>query len=136
MMNCPRHGVSLTAGELLGRNFDRCPECAGLWIPGTSVDAVLGSGELLKLRSLCSVRRSQLACPHEGELLGEGKIGPVTVDLCLQCNGLWLDHGELEQLLQRKPLTPHQSTVPEGSVGDRTSSGGDADLILYALLGL
>lgn len=135
-MNCPRHGVPLTNSEVPGREFDRCPECAGLWIPGASVDAVLGSGEVLKLRSLCSVRRSQLSCPQDGEVLGEGRIGPVTVDLCLQCNGLWLDHGELEQLLQRKPLTPHQRSAPEGSSDDRTSGGVGAEVLLYTLLGL
>jgi hypothetical protein len=52
---------------------------------------------MLKLRSLCSARESKLACPHDGELLGEAIIAGVTLDFCLRCHGLWLDPGELER---------------------------------------
>ncbi len=122
--------------ELSGREFDGCPECSGVWIPGSAVDGVLGRGELLKLRSLCSVRQSSLCCPVDGVALGEGRIGPVTVDLCFRCNGLWLDHGELESLLGRKPIAPHRSLGPEGTIDTLKPDYSGAELLLYTLIGL
>ena len=105
-MKCPRHPVEFHRSTVEGHDLHRCPECAGLWIPGPNIDALLGKGEQLKLRSFCSARKSKLACPCDGKVLGEATIAGVTLDLCLECNGLWLDWGELERLQQRVKLKP------------------------------
>ena len=107
----------------------------GVWIKGAAIDKILGPGEHLKLRSLCSVRRSELQCPSDGQKLYEGKIGPVIVDLCHDCHGLWLDNGELKALLARKPISPHvpsESSVPL----NHTDSSLTNEILLLGLFSL
>lgn len=41
-------------------------------------------------------------CPRCGANLAEKKLGPVTVDVCPDCGGMWLDNGELEMLTKVK----------------------------------
>lgn len=41
-------------------------------------------------------------CPRCGADLAEQKLGPVTVDVCGDCGGMWLDNGELEMLSKVK----------------------------------
>lgn len=133
-MNCPRHTTKLTAQGRNGHQLDQCPECTGVWIKGPVIDQILGSGERLKLRSVCSVKESDLLCPVDGHKLHEGKIGPVTVDLCQGCNGLWLDPGELETLLKRKPVSPYVS--PDSSVPLNHLDYSLPETILWGLLAL
>lgn len=37
-------------------------------------------------------------CPRCGVDLLEQEQGPVTIDICPNCNGMWLDAGELEMM--------------------------------------
>ena len=137
-MNCPRHNTELKAQSHNGHQLDQCPECSGVWIQGEVIDQVLGPGERLKLRSLCSVHESKLLCPADGRTLHEGKVGPVTVDLCQTCNGLWLDPGELAVLGKRKPLAPHvpsESSVPLADLARADSSIAE-EVVLLSLLSL
>jgi uncharacterized protein len=41
-----------------------------------------------------------MKCPKCGADLKEEKFGEVSVDVCPDCNGMWLDAGELEVLRQ------------------------------------
>ena len=107
MNQCPRHQTDLTRGLINDQETNQCPECEGLWVPGPNIDSLLGSGQMLQLRSLCSILQSDLSCPSGCGQLNEGKIGQVTLDLCQNCGGLWLDPGELETLRQRKGISPH-----------------------------
>ena len=42
--------------------------------------------------------RNENKCPRCGTPLVEQETEHVKVDECKQCGGIWLDHGELEQL--------------------------------------
>lgn len=47
-------------------------------------------------------RRSHyMKCPKDGYDLTSTDYQGVTVDTCAHCGGLWLDHGELDQLMAR-----------------------------------
>lgn len=37
-----------------------------------------------------------MKCPKCGHDLQERTVGPVTIDVCPHCQGMWLDNGELE----------------------------------------
>ena len=37
-------------------------------------------------------------CPRDGTTMVAKTSGTVTIDQCPQCQGIWLDHGELEIL--------------------------------------
>jgi uncharacterized protein len=48
-------------------------------------------------------RRSHyMKCPKDGYDLTSTDYQGVTVDTCAHCGGLWLDHGELDQLMARE----------------------------------
>ncbi len=79
---------------------DVCKSCDGLY---------LDKGELLKLTSNRPLHNittkylgvdsdSELLCPGCGSIMDMESIGGVEIDVCLQCNGVWLDSDELEQL--------------------------------------
>jgi uncharacterized protein len=42
----------------------------------------------------------QKMCPTDGTPLMEMNKNGVTIDVCPECKGVWLDRGELEKLLQ------------------------------------
>lgn len=79
---------------------DVCRSCSGLY---------LDKGELLKLTSNRPLHNittkylgvdsdSNLLCPGCGSIMDMESVGGVEIDVCLQCNGVWLDSEELEQL--------------------------------------
>ena len=79
---------------------DVCRSCDGLY---------LDKGELLKLTSNRPLHNittkylgvdsdSKLLCPGCGSIMDMESVGGVEIDVCLQCNGVWLDSDELEQL--------------------------------------
>jgi hypothetical protein len=41
-------------------------------------------------------------CPRDGQPLAEQESEGVTIDLCSECGGIWLDKGELEQIAERR----------------------------------
>ncbi len=41
-------------------------------------------------------------CPRDGERLAQRELHGVTIDDCPECNGIWLDKGELEALSERQ----------------------------------
>ena len=44
-------------------------------------------------------------CPKCGMTLQSVKQGPVEIESCFNCQGIWLDAGELHQLVTRKQET-------------------------------
>ena len=101
-----------------------CPHCferlekkslqKGLWSVDTDVCRLcnglyLDKGELLKLTSNRPLHNittkylgvdsdSKLLCPGCGSIMDMESVGGVEIDVCLQCNGVWLDSDELEKL--------------------------------------
>ena len=101
-----------------------CPHCferlekkslkKGLWSVETDVCKLcnglyLDRGELLKLTSNRPLHNittkylgvdsdSKLLCPGCGSIMDMESVSGVEIDVCLQCNGVWLDSDELEQL--------------------------------------
>jgi uncharacterized protein len=49
-----------------------------------------------------------MKCPKDGADLKEETHGPVKVDVCPECKGMWLDSGEME-LMQRVQKAGGQS---------------------------
>jgi len=59
-------------------------------------------------------------CPRCESPLSEIDRDGITVDRCERCRGIWLDRGELEKLLARRPEEPTKS-------GDRRRDDDDDD---------
>lgn len=90
--------------------IDRCPECRGLWFDGGEVRAFLKS-DSFKERFLAAPKPPasttgepteafQRDCPRCQRGLEQFAIADVTVDICVECLGVWLDAGELARLVQ------------------------------------
>ena len=45
---------------------------------------------------------AHMRCPKDGAHLAQKKHFDVTLDECPQCEGIWLDKGELEELERRE----------------------------------
>ena len=102
--DCPHCFISLEK-SIFNRGIwsvetDICPSCKGLY---------LDKGELLKLTSNRPLHNittkylgvdsdSKLLCPGCGSIMDMESVGGVEIDVCLQCNGVWLDADELEHL--------------------------------------
>ena len=73
-------------------------------------DAELLKAQRAKLdaeRAAASRQQHLGKCPRCGADLNEQEHGPVHIDVCPDCNGMWLDNGEFEILLRAQ----------EGAVG-------------------
>jgi uncharacterized protein len=64
-----------------------------------AAQAALGSDEKQRLRELHSMH-----CPKCGQPLVEMDLKGVKIDRCMNCEGIWLDAGELEQLSRKEGL--------------------------------
>lgn len=60
-------------------------------------------------------RPAGIRCPRDGGELIERAYGDVRVDLCTQCHGVWLDAGELAQLVHLSGPTIEQVLTEIGS---------------------
>jgi Zn-finger nucleic acid-binding protein len=88
---------------------DLCPSCGGLWLDAGELERIgRGSaGDLDQLRQALTgsstpepASETTTACPACDGKLSEVKVGPVTIDYCNKCLGLFLDRGELDQALK------------------------------------
>ncbi len=110
-MNCPRCGDSFNTFEFRGIDLDKCNKCNGLWFD---------EGELKKIEKmeLTGTDLSKLDVNNHGKLefnTGSGKCpkcenplveinfmyeSKIKVDACEVCGGLWLDEGELIEIIK------------------------------------
>ncbi|MBN1856157.1 MAG: zf-TFIIB domain-containing protein [Dehalococcoidia bacterium] len=124
-MNCPRCKSGLVVVEYSDIELDWCPQCDGLWFDS-------GEMELLAMKTTHSepnaclvpdepatTDEALLRCPlcrkkmHKRLL---GKEQPVIVDVCPRCDGLWLDGGELEQVLSQSASTDAEEDSSSSAV--------------------
>ena len=88
---------------------DLCPSCGGLWLDHGEVER-LGRGkpeDLERLRTALvgktqpdAASETTTSCPACPGQLKEVKLGPVTIDYCAKCHGLFLDKGELDSAVK------------------------------------
>ena len=88
--------------------MDRCRSCGGNWFDDQELSQLLGfsSRDLRPLQTgdengLLDQKRGQ--CPRDRSKLlrvYSADNPSVVIDSCLQCNGIWLDGGELQRLLE------------------------------------
>lgn len=53
-------------------------------------------------RAAAERREHYMKCPKCGHDIAEQSVGPVKVDVCPECHGMWLDAGELEMITKVK----------------------------------
>ncbi len=103
-LECPRCWVEMDKEEVptLGMRLitDSCPRCEGLWLDEGELHKVLKDRHLSDYltKDIGTSSDSPLVCPRCKGLMTVERAEEVEVDVCLSCNGVWLDGGELEAL--------------------------------------
>lgn len=133
----------MTTIPLDGVGVECCSEgCGGLWFDRAELQRV-GPRDLSMIAPLVNsklVEHSQIdshvqrKCPKcVGEPLIRVRLGfevEVEIDVCLQCAGVWLDHGELEivrgDLLGSAEALAREAALEEGLMAVKRSSGEGA----------
>ena len=98
-LRCPRDGDTMGAVTHGKVQVDRCGTCRGTWFDAKELRRVADDREVEKLATRIPIVKvpSGFACPRCGGECVEGQVHEVTIDHCLQCNGVWLDAGELAE---------------------------------------
>jgi Zn-finger nucleic acid-binding protein len=106
-MNCPKC-VSETLREISldEVTVDRCPSCNGIWSDERELSRLLAE-DAHQLAALRSSNENDLAdnrkgrCPRDSSALlrvFSSIDRSVTLDVCPDCHGIWIDGGEFEKL--------------------------------------
>jgi len=112
-MNCPKCS-SEVLGEIVveGTTVDQCPNCKGTWFDEKELSLLLAEDS----RVIASLQRGgekEIAdnkkgrCPRDhADLLRvySSMDRSVTLDVCPDCHGIWVDGGEFEKLFAARRL--------------------------------
>ncbi len=87
---------------------DACALCHGMFLDKGELLALTKNKVLaLRLRKAAVDRDSAHTCPGCGAAMDAEDADGITVDICMSCQGIWLDGGELAHLeALRDGVTP------------------------------
>ncbi|MEA3557872.1 MAG: zf-TFIIB domain-containing protein [Candidatus Thermoplasmatota archaeon] len=117
-VKCPRCGMmmkqivvmtSTTAVEV-----DHCIECEGYWFDKYELDKVIDEkmdGPFPFENT--DANEADFPCPRCRGVTETKSIWDITVELCLDCSGLWLDGGELREVQERYRFDQNQNKLLE-----------------------
>ena len=110
--------------------IDKCKSCSGIYLDKGELMTLTGNRPLhhLTTKHLGVDSGSEILCPGCGSLMDDEHPGGVEIDVCLQCNGVWLDKKELNLLKDIDPssmkaLSP-EKLAEMYDAGQSVSSGG------------
>ena len=130
---CDRVAMKKFSDSAIGLVIDACPKCWGIWFDAGEMRDFLRS-EGLKRQFLKEGRLKNAKthgsggdrrCPRCAEAMERPTVADITVDLCRHCLGVWLDHGEIDTLVQngkRKRLKGDQLIVDQIREGLQTGN--------------
>jgi Zn-finger nucleic acid-binding protein len=112
-VDCPVCKNAMIALELAEVEIDYCTDCGGIWLDAGELELLLGdsqqSKQLLdsfKIDSSSTEKRRK--CPICLKKMQKIVVGPSTppllIDKCARGDGLWLDKGELQDVLNKARL--------------------------------
>ena len=108
---CPACAVPMIAYELTGIEIDHCIQCLGTWLDEGEIEAIaeLAGVDPGPFQSVLDAPRrtgtkSEKPCPRCRRRLRTGDVSAegasVEIDRCDRGCGLWLDRGEMKDLLE------------------------------------
>ncbi len=112
-MDCPACGQAMITLELADVEIDHCVGCGGIWLDAGELELLMNdrhkAGELLdSFREDPSSSEKPRKCPICGKKMGKIVVGhakpALLLDRCRRGHGLWFDHGELTDILDRARL--------------------------------
>lgn len=108
---CPHHGEALARNRIDAIDTWRCERCEGVWLPGAVVAKVVGASPRWPARS--ETQATELLCPDDGTHLRAVDADGIELDLCPHCHGVWLDRGELADILRRARADARDDEISE-----------------------
>lgn len=107
-MLCPVCKDSMLVLELDQIEIDYCASCEGVWLDAGELELLLETEqERKRLLSLFiedkSVKEKSYACPICGKKMKKVFVGEekkILIDKCKKNHGLWLDKGELKEIVE------------------------------------
>jgi Zn-finger nucleic acid-binding protein len=113
-MYCPVDQTELVTISVDGVNIERCGRCNGHWLQHGEL-ALLAAREE-EVEPIVSISRDSLRmCPEDHTPLTEIEFpeeSGLKVDICGECQGIWLDAYELSQALTLLGRQPDQVEAP------------------------
>lgn len=103
-LDCPKCWVEMKKKEVevFGPDIeiDVCPKCMGIFLDDGELKKLVKDDELTGFltEDIGTQSKSELICPRCGSLMDIEEAEEIEVDVCLNCHGVWLDAGELEEL--------------------------------------
>jgi len=107
---CPVCQQPMIAFELEGVEIDRCVGCHGTWLDQGELQLIarlagVAPGSLtqalIEAKGPRGGRRRCPRCIRRLDVVDVGQSSPLAVDRCPGGCGLWLDDGEMQQLITR-----------------------------------
>lgn len=112
-MQCPKCETEMVEQEKHSYSYNECPDCLGLWMRHRSLRTVIKQLDPEAVQALpkpfelgvpspensTSFDTNDITeCPVDGHKYVERDFGGVNIDMCLECDGIWLDAGELTKI--------------------------------------
>ena len=90
---------SLKEVPVLGVKVDRCKQCGGVWYDKGEFEKLV-QVSIKGLKPTSNAPVSSRCCPHDRSALVQMTYPQtmVKVDLCTECEGLWLDKDEIKEI--------------------------------------
>jgi uncharacterized protein len=132
-MICPTCKSDMIVLEYDSIELDYCTECNGVWFDAGELDLLLQSIDIDSdcpfLKDLVNAseaespekKRKCPICNKKMKKVSFGQKQAIIIDVCQQGDGLWLDGGELEQLIKH--------------LSEKTQEGSEAQQQVTAFLG-
>ena len=103
-MTCPRCAGQPLAAALTkqGVEVDHCRNCGGVWLDKGEIFYFARSAKALIVelqRAEKAARPGDLASPATGQPMQRLSVFGIELDMCGETGGLWLDKGELQQVV-------------------------------------
>ncbi len=129
MKRCPVCADPMFRRKAGAVEVDGCPSCGGLWLDGGELKALaqepsllLAAGNQFAPGLQAGPRRGDHACPACRQPLVQfeyDQFRGVRLDRCKACGGVWLDHGEAQEIARRlqaaAPPVPEQPPEAPGA---------------------
>ena len=107
-MDCPTCKEPMIVLELTEVEIDHCTSCGGIWLDAGELELLLGDSAS-KDDFLSSFKPDEESgersrkcpiCSKKMEKISAGRDKGVLVDRCRNNDGIWLDGGELEEIIK------------------------------------
>jgi Zn-finger nucleic acid-binding protein len=106
---CPVCKSPLVLAMLQEQQVEYCPSCRGVFVPRRGFAEIVrhrrswaDAPPVIPTPPKPSEWRRQLTCPRCGVPLSVDRYygpGNIVMDLCIGCDWVWLDYGELKQII-------------------------------------